>query len=87
MHYMYTVYIMLGHPKTLGGPEDTLVNPQGQTSKFHQMALGIAQHAEWILNKIENTFNGTFMWWKSMHQGLRIYFVLNPRLMAIETAC
>ena len=23
-------------------------------------ASGITQHAEWILNKIENTFNGTF---------------------------
>ena len=25
--------------------------------------------------------------WKSMHQGFRIYFVLNPRLMAIEFSC
>ena len=45
-----------------------------------------SQHAERILNKIENTFNETFTVWKSMHQGFRIYFVWNPKLMAIETA-
>ena len=45
------------------------------------------QHVQWTLNKIENTFNGTFTGWKSMHQGFRIYFVRNPRLMAIEFTC
>ena len=45
-----------------------------------------SQHAEWTMNKIEITFNNTFVAWKSMHQGFRIYFVLNPRLKAIETA-
>ena len=36
-----------------------------------------------FLNEIEIAFNGTFM---GMHHGLRIYFVWNPRLKAIETA-
>ena len=31
-----------------------------------------SQHAERILNKIENTFNETFTVWKSMRQELRI---------------
>ena len=44
------------------------------------------QFVQMTLNKIENTFNGTFVGWKSMHQGLRIYFFWNPRLKAIETA-
>ena len=48
--------------------------------------LATAQHAEWDLIEIEKTFNGTFTGWKSMHQGLRIYFVWNPRLEAIEMA-
>ena len=30
------------------------------------------QHAQWTLNKIENTFNRTFKRWKSRHQGFRI---------------
>ena len=44
------------------------------------------QYIEWALNGIEITFYRTFTGWKSMHQGFRIYFVWNPRLMAIETA-
>ena len=40
----------------------------------------VTQHAEWDLNRIEKTFDGTFTGWKSMYQGFRIYFVWNPRL-------
>ena len=36
------------------------------------------QCAEWNLNKIEKTFNGTFAGWKNMFQGFRTYFVWNP---------
>ena len=36
---------------------------------------GLTQHAQWILNKIENSFNRTFIGQKSMHQGFRKYFV------------
>ena len=43
------------------------------------------QHAQWTLNEIEKTFDG-LLGLKSMHQELRIYFVCNPRLKAIETA-
>ena len=45
-----------------------------------------SQRAEWTLNKIEITLNGTFAGWKTMDQGFRIYFVWNPRLKAIEKA-
>ena len=34
-----------------------------------------SQHAQWILNKIEKIFNGTFTGSKSMIQGFTIYFV------------
>ena len=44
------------------------------------------QHAQWTLNKIENTFNRTFTGWKRMLQGYKQYFFWNPRLKAIETA-
>ena len=53
-------------------------------SSYWFFAINALQHAEWDLNKIEKTFNGTFAGWKSMHQGLRIYFVWNSRLKAIE---
>ena len=46
----------------------------------------LTQHAQWILNNIEKTFNRTFTGWKSMHQVFRKYFSWNPRLKAIETA-
>ena len=31
-----------------------------------------AQHAQWILIKIENAFNGTFTGWKNVHQEFKI---------------
>ena len=45
-----------------------------------------AQHAEGTLNETKINLIGTMIEWKSMHQGLRIYFGWNPRLKAIETA-
>ena len=40
-----------------------------------QGIYGCTQYTQWTLNKIENTFYGTFAGLKYMHQGLRIYFV------------
>ena len=31
----------------------------------------VSQHAQWTLNKIEKTFNGTFAGRKSMHPGFK----------------
>ena len=45
----------------------------------------LTQHAQWILNKIENTFKWTFIEYKSIHLGFSVYFVWNPRSKAIET--
>ena len=43
----------------------------------------ISQYTKRALDTIENTFNKTFLGWKSIHKGFRVYFVLNPRLKAI----
>ena len=34
-----------------------------------------AQHAESVFNRIEDTFTGTFLGRKSMHQGFGIYII------------
>ena len=65
---------------------NTLFILSNHTSTKKFFSRYITQHAQRDLNKIENTFYGTFMGWKSMHQGFRIYFVWNPGLMAIEKA-
>ena len=41
--------------------------------------------AQRTLNKIEITFNETFVWWKSMHQGFKMHFIQNLRLKAMES--
>ena len=44
-----------------------------------------AQYAESILNKIAKPFNKTIAGWKSMLQGLQIWFSWNPGLKGIES--
>ena len=53
--------------------------------KFSQPKETKTQHTERDLSKIEKNFNRTFMGWKSMLQGFRIYFVWYPREQLFET--
>ena len=54
-----------------------------QNSKFNGWKK-IVQWAERILNEIENSFNMTFVGWKSMLFGFWIYFAWNPSLTGIH---
>ena len=44
-----------------------------------------AQYTEKILNKIENSFNNNFAWWKSMLKRFKIYFSYNRGLKKVES--
>ena len=45
----------------------------------------VTQCAERIFNKIAKAINKTSAGWKYMPQGLRVYFVWNPRIKGIES--
>ena len=80
-------YILLRQQDRTGGTRRTLdLWRHEPVHNGWQINLFVLQHAQWSLNRIEKTFNGTFAGWKNMHQGFRIYFVRNPRLKAIEMA-
>ena len=64
--------------------EDVEVSVEDEEVSEEVIGKTSSQHAECDLSKIEKTFNGTLAGWKSMHQGLRKYFVWNPRSNTIE---
>ena len=64
--------------------DDILVASKDR-DEHKQHLLTLSLYAEQILNKIANTFDGTYAGLKSMLQRFRKYFFWNPALKGVES--